>query len=76
MDSSTVQRTPIAIVGAGCRFPGAADGLADYWALLAEGRVERGLAAQRDLAVAISQAIGPEHALGDGGFRGYRETRV
>ena len=29
---------PIAIVGAGCRFPGAADGLADYWALLAEGR--------------------------------------
>ncbi len=31
-------REPIAIVGAGCRFPGGADGLDGYWSLLAEGR--------------------------------------
>jgi len=31
-------REPIAVVGAGCRFPGGADGLAAYWQALEQGR--------------------------------------
>ena len=36
--SEQAAREPIAIVGAGCRFPGAQDGLDSYWKLLTEGR--------------------------------------
>ncbi|MCB9755756.1 MAG: SDR family NAD(P)-dependent oxidoreductase [Myxococcales bacterium] len=32
------ERVPVAIIGAGCRFPGGADDLEGYWALLDEGR--------------------------------------
>ncbi|MDI4656773.1 type I polyketide synthase [Xanthobacter autotrophicus] len=35
---ASAQGEPIAIVGAGCRFPGGADDLDSYWRLLREGR--------------------------------------
>ncbi len=36
-ESKLKHRAPIAIIGMGCRFPGGANDLAAYWALLRDG---------------------------------------